>query len=233
MGARPFAGDEGTELACEIVFNDKRPQRPINSERLGFTNEVWDVLQKCWEKKPSARPSIKDISACLKHAVRTWVVDVPAFMLASKVGVENVMNMREDQARDFANKLDEVCSREIGIAFPHSSDISFQVLSQIGIGQQLGKTYLKYLWELCGVSGVLPASFMLTDGLEDIESKPFTSGGFADIYRATYNGRPVVAKVLKTTPMSELKEVQKVDGLGSGNIRIRSRPISRGLGRRS
>jgi len=67
----------------------------------------------CWEKKPSARPSIDAVSICLKEAVKTWVVDVPAFMLASRAGVEQVMNLKEDQAKDFADRLDEVRCREI------------------------------------------------------------------------------------------------------------------------
>ena len=36
------------------------------------------------------------------------MVDVPAFMLASKAGVEQVMSMKDDLAKDFANQLDEV-----------------------------------------------------------------------------------------------------------------------------
>ena len=67
----------------------------------------------CWEKNPSARPSIDSVSICLKEAVKTWVVDVPAFMLASRAGVEQVMNLKEDQAKDFADRLDEVRYREI------------------------------------------------------------------------------------------------------------------------
>ena len=66
----------------------------------------------CWEKRPSARPSIDAVSICLKEAVKTWVVDVPAFMLASRAGVEQVMNLKEDQAKDFADRLDEVRSRK-------------------------------------------------------------------------------------------------------------------------
>jgi hypothetical protein len=71
---------------------------------------------------------------------------------------------------------------------------------------------------LCGASGVLPASFMLTDGFDNLESRPFTSGGFADVYRATYKGQPVVAKALKTTTMDDLETVHEVSGLISGKI---------------
>lgn len=107
-GTSPFAKKGKTELACKVVIEGERPQRPRDSEKLGFTDRVWEILQKCWEKNPPTRPSIDIVSAYLKQAAETWVVDVPAFLLASKAGVEQVMNMREDQAKDFANQLDEV-----------------------------------------------------------------------------------------------------------------------------
>ena len=90
------------------MLEDERPPRPRDSERLGFSDDVWESLQKCWEKEPSAQPSVDTVSACLKQAAETWVVDVPAFMLASKAGVDQVMNMKEDQAKEFADRLDQV-----------------------------------------------------------------------------------------------------------------------------
>ena len=112
-GTPPFARRGKTELACKVVLENERPPKPRDSEKLGFTDKVWGSLERCWEKQPSARPKIDAVSACLKQAAETWVVDVPAFMLASKAGVEQVMNMKEDQAKDFADRLDEVRLREI------------------------------------------------------------------------------------------------------------------------
>ena len=96
-----------------VVLEDERPPRPRDAENLGFTDDVWRTLQMCWEKKPSARPSIDAVSICLKEAVKTWVVDISTFMLTSRAGVEQVMGMREHQAREFADRLIEVRSREI------------------------------------------------------------------------------------------------------------------------
>ena len=90
------------------MLEDERPPRPRDSEKLGFSDDVWEILQRCWEKEPSARPPVDTVSASLKQAAETWVVDVTAFMLASKAGVEQVMNMKEDQAKEFADKLDQV-----------------------------------------------------------------------------------------------------------------------------
>jgi len=119
-GTSPFARRGKTELACQVVLENERPPIPRDSEKLGFTDSVWGSLQRCWEKQPSARPKIDAVSACLKQAAETWEVDVPAFMLASKAGVEQVMNMKEDQAKDFADRLDEVRLREI-----HSPRLEF------------------------------------------------------------------------------------------------------------
>ena len=69
---------------------------------------------------------------------------------------------------------------------------------------------MKHLQKLCGTSGVFPASFMLTDKFDDIETQPFTSGGFAHVYRATYKDQPVVAKALKTDSVEGLDDVHKV-----------------------
>jgi len=117
------------------------------------------------------------------------IVDVPAFMLASKGGVGEVMDSKKDKARDFADRLDEVRSREIR---PHPP-IGIPILTfhsrnptpdQIGISQHSGRTYLKDLQRLWDSSGVLPTSFTPIEGLDDIGERPFTSSGFADLYKA-------------------------------------------------
>ena len=43
------------------------------------------------------------------------MVDVPAFMLASKAGTEQIENLKEDEAKDFADRLDEASSRKTSI----------------------------------------------------------------------------------------------------------------------
>ena len=72
---------------------------------------------------------------------------------------------------------------------------------------------MKDLWKLCGASGVLPASYMLTDEFDDFDARPFARGGSADVYKATYKGKPVVAKALKIKPMDDPESVRKVSGL--------------------
>ena len=215
-GTRPFARRVKAELACKVVLEDEWPPRPRDSEKLGFSDGIWESLQRCWEKEPSARPSADTVSACLEQAAETWVVDVIAFMLASKAGVDQVMNMKEDQAKEFADKLDQVRlvgSNRIIRSLELSRGILLQALDQIGISRSSGKAYLKHLQRLCGASGILPASFMLTDGFDHIDRRPFANSGFADVYKATHKGQLVVAKVLKTTSMDDLENVHRVSSL--------------------
>ena len=72
---------------------------------------------------------------------------------------------------------------------------------------------MKHLQRLCGTSAILPASLALTEELDDVEERPFTSGGFTDGYKATYKGQQVVAKVLKAAPVDDTGDVHKVGGL--------------------
>ena len=63
---------------------------------------------------------------------------------------------------------------------------------------------------------------MLAEGFDEIEERPFTSGGFADVYKATYKGQLVVAKALKTTTVDNLENVHKVSSLILRTIALRA-----------
>ena len=41
-------------------------------------------------------------------------------------------------------------------------------------------------------------------------TEPFATGGFSDVYKATFEGRPVAVKVLKTPTSMDPKKVHKV-----------------------
>ena len=59
---------------------------------------------------------------------------------------------------------------------------------------------------------------MLAEGFDNIEPRPFASGEFADVYSATYKGRPVVVKALQTAPVDDLDNIHKVCDLTPGQI---------------
>ena len=113
-GAPPFASRQKPELACQVVLEGKRPPRPISSEGLGITNDIWNLLELCWAKDASSRPVINHVVGCLKLAAKHWTADATAFLLASEAGVREVMNMEHEKAQKIADELDKV-RRHMGI----------------------------------------------------------------------------------------------------------------------
>ena len=110
-GAPPFASRQKPELACEVVLEGKRPPRPNNSESLGITDVLWDLLELCWAKDPSSRPTVNRVMGCLEGAARNWTADATAFLLASEAGVQEVMNMERERAQKIADDLDKARRR--------------------------------------------------------------------------------------------------------------------------
>jgi hypothetical protein len=107
-GAPPFASQQKPELACQVVLDGERPPRPRNSESLGITNEIWDLLERCWAKDASSRPAAKHVVHSLERAIKHWTADTTAFLLASEAGVQEVMSMDHEKAQKFADELDTV-----------------------------------------------------------------------------------------------------------------------------
>jgi hypothetical protein len=50
------------------ILNGVRPEKPEGAARLGFTEELWGVLERCWLKDRSARPSVEEILPYLNDA---------------------------------------------------------------------------------------------------------------------------------------------------------------------
>ena len=105
-----------SELACQVVLEGKRPPRPSNSEGLGITDEIWDLLELCWAKDASSRPVVNHVSHHLGLAVERWTADATEFLLASEAGVQELMYMESEKLQGVADELDKVC-RYVGIQF--------------------------------------------------------------------------------------------------------------------
>ena len=56
------------------VLTGERPERPRGA---GFTDDVWEVLKRCWAPQPGDRPSIKDVLQCLEKASESWIPPSP------------------------------------------------------------------------------------------------------------------------------------------------------------
>ena len=92
-------------MAYQVLLENKRPLRPLDSERLGITDVVWETMVTCWAEKVSARLQIESVIKCLMQAARVWVADVPAFLLASEAGIAQVMGLKGEESQKFVDKL--------------------------------------------------------------------------------------------------------------------------------
>ena len=109
-GTPPFAGQQGPELACQVVLEGKRPPRPNGSESLGITDEIWALLELCWAKDASSRPAVNDVVVCLERAAKHWTEDVTASLLVSEAKAQEVTDMEREKAQRIADEFDEVRS---------------------------------------------------------------------------------------------------------------------------
>ena len=59
-------------IAIREVIMGGRPQRPEGMDGVWFTDDVWEVVNLCWEAQPERRPSIETVFECLERASETW-----------------------------------------------------------------------------------------------------------------------------------------------------------------
>jgi len=83
--------------------------------------------------------------------------------------------------------------------------------------------FITALGKLCGASGLLPTSAVLSAGLEKRGTIAVASGGFTDIWRGEYNGAQVAIKALHIYPALNLKEAKEV----SIQLSLEVRPLTK------
>ena len=49
-----------------------RPQKPEAMENLGFTNQLWELVEQCWSVDIGARPDVRTVLSHLNHATWSW-----------------------------------------------------------------------------------------------------------------------------------------------------------------
>ena len=54
------------------IMDGVRPEKPDNATLLGFTEELWDIVEQCWSEDRRARPVVEDILACLNGVPLSW-----------------------------------------------------------------------------------------------------------------------------------------------------------------
>ncbi|KAF9643698.1 kinase-like protein [Thelephora ganbajun] len=71
-GHHPYIELESDSVLVDAILNGGRPGRPEESALLGFSNELWKMVERCWQGNRDERPRIEEILACLNEAAAFW-----------------------------------------------------------------------------------------------------------------------------------------------------------------
>jgi len=69
-GEHPFATVKRTPEVLIRMQSGERPRRPTNPDVIdnGLDDNMWELLQHCWDKDPALRPSIQEVLQVLPEA---------------------------------------------------------------------------------------------------------------------------------------------------------------------
>ena len=123
-GEIPF-GDVPSITAMLSVVQGKRPPRPIHP---GFTEDLWKLIQRCWNGDPNSRPQASEValqlltlSVCNRLIGHTFAhehVSLIGKIFSDSEPVTIVENFSQDDTQTLIDVVDEVSPRMI----PRSKD---------------------------------------------------------------------------------------------------------------
>ena len=59
-------------IVMRMVIEGKRPGRPAGPEGAWFTEDLWEMLNLCWESHRENRPSVATVLGLLEKASEAW-----------------------------------------------------------------------------------------------------------------------------------------------------------------
>ena len=68
----PFFQYQSAAIFWKVARGD-RPWRPEGVEGAWFTDDLWEMLERCWVPQPEYRPSIEDVLQCLEKISTSWI----------------------------------------------------------------------------------------------------------------------------------------------------------------
>lgn len=91
MGKAPFRDLRSEELR-DSVIGGLRPTKPEDASAIGFSDSLWDFVQRCWSQDMKSRPSVVEVVELLERESRDWVGLMPPC-----AGVEGIALGPEDE----------------------------------------------------------------------------------------------------------------------------------------
>ena len=70
-GQVPFSRYEWFVVPGKVV-KGKRPERPQGPEAAWFTDDLWEMLERCWSPDMKLRPAVEAVLGCLESSSMAW-----------------------------------------------------------------------------------------------------------------------------------------------------------------
>jgi hypothetical protein len=126
----------------------------------------------------------------------------------SKIAVAR--SFRGDKAQSFINLIDRVSDLGTLSGGPPETDHHTQLLDTLPhLDEKLSRRSSRLLYKICKACGTLPTSYFVQPGLTHVGEVEWC-GGFADVSKGEYRGRPVAVKHLRIGTMDGFDKVFKV-----------------------
>jgi len=73
-GHHPYLEIQSDILVTHAIMEGVRPKKPEGqgAKSLGFSDELWGIVELCWLEDRDARPKVEDILSCLNNAAALW-----------------------------------------------------------------------------------------------------------------------------------------------------------------
>jgi hypothetical protein len=71
-GHHPYVEVQSDIMVVNQIMEGVRPVKPEEAKRLGFSDELWKMVELCWLEDRNARPGIEEIVSSLKDATAFW-----------------------------------------------------------------------------------------------------------------------------------------------------------------
>ena len=71
-GRAPFHNLVRDAAVIRAIVEGDRPKKPRNAARLGFTEELWETIERCWLEDRNARPGVEVVRSRLNDAAPFW-----------------------------------------------------------------------------------------------------------------------------------------------------------------
>ena len=65
-GQKPFAQCREPTVIRKVI-DGERPERPQGTAGAWFVDDVWGMVERCWEPRPENRPDVKSVLQCLER----------------------------------------------------------------------------------------------------------------------------------------------------------------------